>query len=678
MPTLTLPTAEPSLEIEALTSSAQDFQRALLENLPQRVFFKDRHSTFVCVNAAFAADYNFTPEALTGKSDFDLFPAEHAEKYRADDLRVMQSGRTETTEEVNIMDGVQRIVEVTKTPVFNAQGEIIGLIGLFTDITARKQAEESLKESEERYRNLFNQISDSIFIFDAETLHFLDCNERVQKIYGYSLEELRAMTPFDLHPPEEVEDVKAKVRLRKSSLPFIYTHLTKDHRRIAVEILSDEIEYRGRRAFISIARDVTERKRAELERQINLEIVQALNTTANLDEFLRSVHQALGKLLAAENCFIALYDSHSEMLHMQYFVDQFDPLPPPQKLGRGLTAYVFHSGTPVLMTEEVFAELVKAGEVEDIGTKPASWMGVPFKTPGELSGVVVVQHYTDAQAYSPRDLEFLNSVGGQIALAIERKSAEEKLKTFAVRLETSNRELQEFASVASHDLQEPLRKIQAFGDRLKSKCGPALDESGRDYLDRMQNAAQRMQTLINDLLTFSRVTTQTQPFVPVSIAGVVRDVLSDLEIRLEQTNAQVTIGKLMTIEADALQLRQLLQNLIGNALKFTRPGVRPQLTIEADRLFAPDEHSAGQVREICQLSISDNGIGFDEKYLDRIFNVFQRLHGRQEYEGTGVGLAVCRRIAERHGGSITAHSRPGEGSTFIVSLPVTHPKGEGF
>ncbi len=132
----------------------------------------------------------------------------------------------------------------------------------------------------------------------------------------------------------------------------------------------------------------------------------------------------------------------------------------------------------------------------------------------------------------------------------------------------------------------------------------------------------------------------------------------------------------MTIEADPLQLRQLLQNLIGNALKFHRPDVPPHITIEVQRLFATDDHCLGQVREICQLAVRDNGIGFDEKYLDRIFNVFQRLHGRHEFEGTGVGLAVCRRIAERHGGSITAHSRPGEGSTFIVSLPVNHFKGE--
>ena len=260
----------------------------------------------------------------------------------------------------------------------------------------------------------------------------------------------------------------------------------------------------------------------------------------------------------------------------------------------------------------------------------------------------------------------------------ERKRTEDALARKAAELSRSNAELEQFAYVASHDLQEPLRKIQAFGDRLKSKCDAVQLQEGRDYLERMQNAAARMQTLINDLLTFSRVISTTQPFVPVDLALVTKEVLTDLEVRIEQTKAKVEVGPLPTIEADPLQMRQLLQNLIGNALKFQPPNAQPVVKINA-QILQRDFSSGGEtepVDELCELTIQDNGIGFEEKYTDKIFAVFQRLHGRGEYEGTGVGLAVCRRITDRHGGTISALSKLGEGATFIVTLPVKHPKGE--
>ena len=243
----------------------------------------------------------------------------------------------------------------------------------------------------------------------------------------------------------------------------------------------------------------------------------------------------------------------------------------------------------------------------------------------------------------------------------QRKTAEEQLRVYADRLERSNQELQDFASVAAHDLQEPLRKIQAFGDRIQTKYHLQLAEEGRDYLERMLSSAKRMRKLIDDLLTYSRVTTQAKPFEATDLNQILKDVLSDLELRIEQVHGNVEAAKLPSIDADPSQMRQLFQNLIANALKFHRKDTAPLIKIEAT--LQPGR---------CVLSVSDNGIGFDEKYLDRIFTIFQRLHGKQEYEGTGVGLAVCRRIAERHGGTITAKSSPDNGATFFVSLPLKH------
>jgi signal transduction histidine kinase len=236
-------------------------------------------------------------------------------------------------------------------------------------------------------------------------------------------------------------------------------------------------------------------------------------------------------------------------------------------------------------------------------------------------------------------------------------------------LARSNAELQQFAYVASHDLQEPLRKIQAFGDLLAADDSEALSEQGRDYLGRMQDAARRMRALINDLLAFSRVTTRGQPFTPVDLTQVAHEVLSDLQVRIEQSGGRVELSDLPSIDADPMQMRQLLQNLIGNALKYRREDAVPLVHV-----YAPLVN--GHEQALCQINVQDNGIGFDEKYLDRIFVPFQRLHGRNEYEGTGIGLAICSKIVQRHGGSITAKSTPGQGATFMVTLPTKQSRGE--
>jgi signal transduction histidine kinase len=231
--------------------------------------------------------------------------------------------------------------------------------------------------------------------------------------------------------------------------------------------------------------------------------------------------------------------------------------------------------------------------------------------------------------------------------------------------------------VASHDLREPMRKVRAFGDRLKTRCIDALSPEGRDYVERMQKAAQRMETLIEDLLTFARVTTNARPFVAVELGTIVDDVLCDLELQIGRTAGRVDAGWLPTIDADPTQMRQLFQNLIANALKFHRATEPPVVKISG-RLVEGEVKNGREncpCAVMCEIAIADTGIGFDEKYLDRIFTMFQRLHSREQYEGTGVGLAVCRKIVERHGGSISAHSTPAHGATFVATLPLKHANG---
>lgn len=242
----------------------------------------------------------------------------------------------------------------------------------------------------------------------------------------------------------------------------------------------------------------------------------------------------------------------------------------------------------------------------------------------------------------------------------ELLTANVALREYAGEVVKSNRELADFAYVASHDLQEPLRKIQTFGERLKTKCCETLDEAGSDYLRRMQDAAGRMQSLIRALLDYSRVNTKTEPLEPLNLTRLINDVLLDLEVLIAETGGTVEVHDLPVIDADAEQMRQLFQNLIGNALKFQCEGARPVVKI----------HARPSGDGFCEIVVKDNGIGFDMRYLDRIFAPFQRLHGRDKYKGAGIGLATCQRIVERHNGTITAESVPGEGATFIIRMPV--------
>ena len=252
----------------------------------------------------------------------------------------------------------------------------------------------------------------------------------------------------------------------------------------------------------------------------------------------------------------------------------------------------------------------------------------------------------------------------------ERQKAERAMREYATELEHSNRELQDFANIASHDMQEPLRKILNFSELLRLRYDDQLEAGGRDYLARIERASLHLYNLINELLTYSRLSSRAHPFETVDLNEIVQQVLNDLDLQIDESEAHIQVDPLPSLEADPTQMYQLIQNLVSNALKFREPDRRPEI-----RISAP-EPPAGAPDGLVRLAISDNGIGFDEKYLDRIFQPFQRLHHRHEYEGTGIGLAICRKIVERHNGSLTAHSAPGQGSEFIVSLPAKPTTGD--
>jgi signal transduction histidine kinase len=269
--------------------------------------------------------------------------------------------------------------------------------------------------------------------------------------------------------------------------------------------------------------------------------------------------------------------------------------------------------------------------------------------------------------FKPVDPDILKS---KVKIFVELYQARRALKQMneeleeRVRLRTSellqtNKELEEFAYIASHDLQEPLRKIIIFGDRLGEKYSGLLDENGKDYLERMRKAGVRMQTIIEDLLVFSKISSKERTFEAVDLRQVIEEIKSDLEIKIAEKNARIELKNLPVLMANRSQVHHLFQNLILNSIKFSKKDQSPHIVIESQ----PHGRSA-------DIFIRDNGIGFEEKYLDRIFKMFHRLHPQHEYEGSGIGLSICQKIVHQHGGTITARSKPDEGATFIVTLPL--------
>jgi PAS domain S-box-containing protein len=560
------------------------------------------------------------------------------------------------------------------------------------EINGRRIAEKELREGEERFRNLANNISQFAWMADEKGWIFW-YNERWFDYTGTTLEEMAGWGWEKVHHPDHRQRVVDKIA----------------HCFRTGEVWEDTFPLRGRdgnyRWFLSRAvpirdsnggvlrwfgtnTDITDRLEAE---QVALRSAVERKVIEEALFFEKERFAAERKLRESEASFRHLADAMPQIVftskpdgNLDYYNHRwydYTGMTFEQTKDWGWRPVLHPDDLPNTM--RAWTGALKSGEPFVVEYRFRGADGLYRWHLGEARPIRNSQGVVERWFGTCTDIEDYKAAENKIRTMNERleervrertadldrslgqlAAANEELKNSSLRLERSNRELQDFASVASHDLQEPLRKVQAFGDRLKAVCDTALNPQASDYLDRILNATRRMQSLIQDLLTLARVTSQARPFFPVDLARVAREVLSDLEVRIAQTNASVEVGDLPTIYADALQMRQLLQNLIGNALKFHQEGKSPSVQVYAGKAdFGPA--ASGMFR----LVVEDNGIGFDEKYLDRIFTVFQRLHSRTEYEGTGIGLAVCRKIAQRHGGDITARSTPGKGTSFLVSLP---------
>ncbi|RJR50799.1 MAG: PAS domain S-box protein [Desulfobacteraceae bacterium] len=512
------------------------------------------------------------------------------------------------------------------------------------DITERKRVEEKLRNSERRFRALFENSLDGVMLTSMDGA-VLAANNAMCRILGMTEEELKGLGRDGIVVHDEKLEAALEERRRTGRYRGELLYRRKDGGEIPVEISSGSFEdVTGHMLTSTIVRDITVRKRTEeaiRSRERDLARAQKVahlgSWRSDLVSGVISWSEEMYRIFGVDpRTFVPAVDSISRMIH-----------PDSRALQESIVKKAI-GGTIVEPTEirivrpdgEERIVLSSSLEVEYDGTgRPTSLFG---------TGLDITDLKRTEEALRESEQRY-KSLSDELELRVRERTAE---------LERKNRELQEFAFVASHDLSEPLRKVQTFGSILLAKIEGRLGEQEKDYISRMTAAAGRMQDLLEGLLRYSRVATRGEDFMPTSLEDVAKGALGDLELQLKDVDAQVEISPLPVVSGDASQLRQLFQNLIANAAKYRSPTAKPFIRIKGEK-------RNGTYR----VFVHDNGIGFDERYLEKIFQPFQRLHSNMEYPGIGMGLAICRKIVERHGGTITARSTPGKGSTFIITLP---------
>jgi PAS domain S-box-containing protein len=662
--------AEHALGIQAIRLAAAERRfRELAESLPQLVW-TCRSDGYCDYLGPQWERYSGVPiERLAGSGWLDLVHPDDRDSAATAWRAAVESQQIYRAEyRVRRHDGAYRWFIASGVPTLDEEGKVEKWFGTSTDIHDRREAE----AERARLAAIIDGTPDFVKMADPRG-RVLTVNPAGRRMLGIGLDDdVTSRSIADLHPPdiarrllEEAFPTAARVGSWTAETRF----RAADGREIPVSQVviahrdpTGAVEY-----FSTIARDISLVKEAEARFRHLAESIPNVVWTAtpngDINYYNRRWYEYTG--LSPDE---SRGQGWQQVIHPD---DQADRAPRwldslkrgathevEQRLRRADGQYRWH--------------LVRGQAVRDDSGRIVQWVGT-------LTDIEDQRKYREnlEEQVRVRTTELVQVIAELEDEVKIRRQAEERAEAISVELRRSNEELEQFAYVASHDLQEPLRKIQAFSDRLQSQCASALSGPGLEYLERIVSAAGRMRALIDGLLTYARVTTRARPFVPVNLDEVAAGVVDDLAALVHRTGGAVEIGELPAIEADPLQMRLLLQNLIANGLKFHREGVPPRIVVNAELEPSPTDGSTA-----CRLTVADNGIGFESKYAERIFQMFQRLHGRSQYDGTGIGLAICKKIVDRHGGAIVPHSRPGEGTTFEVTLPVRaalaqHPESAG-
>ena len=554
------------------------------------------------------------------------------------------------------------------------------------EISERERAERGLRRAEARYRALVEQIPAVTYIevLDDEDrkTDLLYASPQIEELFGYLPQEWMANPDLFvelLHPEDRERVLDEDERTERTGEPFReeYRQFTRDGRLLWVrdEAILVRDENSEPLYWQGVVFDISEQKRVEEAlRQQNQYLETLHETTLGLIErldptsLLRGILERAAALVGTAHGYIYLEDPGDGKLEMRLGAGLFEGYEG-QRIapGDGVAGTVFESGKPLTVDDYMYWEHRLAHFPDTI----RALVGVPLRSGKRVTGVLALCYTEADRGFGEQEVGLLTRFANLASVALDnarlhdsarrelaaREKTERELAALVEELQRSNAELEQFAYVASHDLQEPLRMVSSYTQLLARRYKDRLDADADEFIGYAVDGANRMQNLINDLLQYSRVGTRGQELAPTDAGGVFEAACANLRKAIEENGAEVAVGELPVVMGDHSQLVQLFQNLVANAIKF-RAAQPPQIRVEAERQDS-----------MWRFSVSDNGIGIDPEYLERIFVIFQRLHGRTEYDGTGIGLAVCKKIVERHGGRIWVESRPGEGSTFYFTLP---------
>lgn len=534
-------------------------------------------------------------------------------------------------------NGSIRYVQAKLRIQYDKNNSATSLIGTILDITIQKKINEQLKESERLFHTIYDNAPVGIALID-KTGKVEKANERLLEFFGYSKEEFYQMRiPDFTHPssiPESNRNFKQLINGEIDSYRIEKRYYHKDGKVIwgLLKAVALKDSHGNFSKDLAMVIDINELKESQVHLQEErdrartyFDIARVILIVVDKDQKVTLINRRGKKLLG--------YDE-SEIMNKEWF-----SLAIPKKFREKYQQlfYEIMEGKKELIEYIEAPVLTKNGEERLI-----AWDNILIRNDNQ---------------------EIVGMLGSGEDIT-ERKEMENRLHESIEELKRSNSELEQFAYISSHDLQEPLRKIQSFSERLQAKYFDILDDRGKDYLNRISASSDRMRKLINDILDFSRITSKGKPFQEIDLNIVLKNVLDDLEVVISKNQATIQSDPLPTIRGDQSQIYQLFMNILSNSIKFKKEDASPKIKIKINNNFIKKQNYH-------TIIIEDNGIGFDPAYKEKIFKVFERLHGKDLYSGTGIGLATCKKIVERHGGSITAKSQPNKGAKFIIEIPVS-------
>jgi len=623
---------------------------------------------YVSVNDGFTKILGYTENDAIGRSSLEMNIWVNPED-RENLVKELESGGNVKDYEADFLSKTGNIVPgLLSASLIDLDG-VPHILTVVRDITASKKAEEALAKEQFLINSLMNNLSDHVYFKDLNS-KFIRTNKSHAISFGLSdPKHVIGKSDFDFFTEQAAnqafEDEQAIIKTGQSILKE--EKLTrKDCSDVWFSAMKMPLRDNDGKIIgtFGISRDITGRKRSELENYALFEIIQGITSTDKLDELLKLIHNSLGKVVYADNCFVALKDQTSGLFSFPYFVDKVDTTPIPTSMGKSCSDYVFRTVKPLLLNQKKFDRLVEQGEVELIGSNSPSWIGIPLQTPSKVIGVLVLQHYEKENVYSENDLKFLVSIGNQIAIAIERKKAEEEISFKNEQLQLINAEKDKFFSIIAHDLRGPLSAFVDATQILTEEIQNMDLEEIKDITMSMKTSASNIYGLLENLLEWSRLRRGAMDFVPENLnlkkkieASI--DVLSE-SARKKGIGLTISVPGELEIRADIHMFDTIIRNLISNAIKFTISGGKVIVTAN----YNGDHYIV--------VKISDSGIGMAPELRNKLFQIDEKTSrpGTEGETSTGLVLLLCKEFIEKHGGKIWVESSVGQGSTFSFSLPL--------